>query len=331
MKRSIKRLCKAASFVLIGLLLFRTANALLIHKNPYPKYRNYKVQEDVDVLILGSSHSDDGINAAQLEAALREAGGTGLNVFNYSVYGMRIEQMYFFLREILKDMPSPDLIVLETYSFLPIADGDREILARRAFDVFPLSRNKIEAIRYCVKEDRLSYYFPIMKYHSRWRSLSLDDVRLVFDRSTWSSAGKSDNQSPTAMDPIDDYFMTDTSQIDEAEAINATQTECFENLLAFARERGIQILLTCVPFKVQFDMDSLHQIRVNNYLRDTYADGASVRLLDMNRLWREMDFGYGDLYNEGHCNASGARKATDVLAKYLIDNYDLSEWGHREA
>ena len=48
----------------------------------------------------------------------------------------------------------------------------------------------------------------------------------------------------------------------------------------------------------------------------------------LNRLWEELDFGYGDLYNEGHVNESGADKVTACLLEYLREHYDGgSDWG----
>lgn len=57
---------------------------------------------------------------------------------------------------------------------------------------------------------------------------------------------------------------------------------------------------------------------------------SDMLLLDMNLFWDELDFGYGDLSNEGHCNASGAAKVTAFLAEYIIDNYNIAELGGRQ-
>lgn len=318
---------KAVLFILTGLVLFRFISLVFVEKSSFEKYQNYKAQDHVDILILGSSHPDTGISAGLLREAVAQT-GYQINAFNYSVYGMRIEQMYFFLREILKEQ-NPSLIIIDTYSFLPVAEEHREILARRAFDVFPFSMNKLEAIKYLILEDRWSYYVPLIKYHSRWKELSDRDFTMLFDQTVWSGAGISGNSSTEAMEETDGYFETDTSLITGIQAINATEKECFEKILSLAEEKGIKILLTTVPFKEQLGMDSLHLIEINNYLRNEYVDGSGLQLLDMNLLWKELDFGYGDLINEGHCNASGAAKVTAFLAEYIVDNYDMAELGGR--
>lgn len=316
-----KTVRKAAAFLLIGGFLFTFLNALLVEKASYTKYRGWKTAENVDILILGNSHADDGFRAADMSSELC-AGGGDISAFNYALMGMRMEQMYFFVKEVLKTHV-PDLIVLETYAFCPLADEHREILARRAFDVFPLSLNKIEAIRYCVTEDRVSFLFPIMKYHTRWKELSPVDFRVLYDKGSWVVTGGNGNYTEDLCpDPGDDWFQQTPPE--DLREITPTEKECLEKLLALLKERNIPLLFVSVPFKIQMDLDSIEQVKINNYLRENYVNGDTVRLLDMNRMWQELDFGYDDLFNEGHVNASGADKVTACLVDYLKENYDLA-------
>ena len=82
----------------------------------------------------------------------------------------------------------------------------------------------------------------------------------------------------------------------------------------------MQLLFVSVPFKAQMGISSIEQVKINNYLRKHYVNGSTVRMLDMNRCWEELDFGYGDLYNAGHVNSYGADKVTACLLAYLREN-----------
>lgn len=42
----------------------------------------------------------------------------------------------------------------------------------------------------------------------------------------------------------------------------------------------------------------------------------------MNRYYKELDFGYADLFNEGHVNKAGAEKVSEFLADYIQKEYD---------
>lgn len=321
-RKNVTFIFRGLLFLLIGVLLFQIISGVFLEKNSYAKYRNFLKQEDIDVLILGSSHSDNGIAPEIIEKYYKDEQQSDISVFNYSIYGMRMEQMYYFMKDALK-VHVPKVVVIETFAFVPLADEHREILARRAFDMLPLTLNKIEAIQYCVKEDHWSYYIPFIKYHTRWKELNQKDFSMLYNEDAWGSAGERCHYNKEVMEEQDDYFKADTREMKELREITDTETECLEKLLDLAEENHISILFTSVPFKEQLGMTSLEMIKINNYLQKFYVNDENIQLLDMNRMWDELDFGYKDLYNEGHCNKKGALKVTNCLYGYLNEHYDL--------
>lgn len=315
--RAVKKGSAAVIFLLIGILLFISIQDIFVEKDSYPQYRAWKAADDIDILVLGNSHADNGIRAAALSYDLSESAGENLVVFNYAIFGIRMEQAYYFVKEILKSHV-PDVIVLETYIFCPLADEHREILARRAFDVLPLNRNKIEAVNYCVLENHMSFYIPFMKYHSRWENLTPRDIKLVYDESLWPSYGSNGSYTEEVMeDPGDRWFRQEIPGPEETKEITPSEKECLEKLLLLLEEKNVQLLFVSIPYKSQMGLNSIEQVKINNYLREEYVDDSMVRMLDMNSLWEELDFDYSDLYDAGHVNKSGANKVTKCLFKYL--------------
>lgn len=321
--RVVKKTAAAMMFLLIGVLLFSVIQMVFVEKSSYPQYRAWKARGDVDVLVLGNSHADNGIRASVMSHDLSERSGREVSVFNYAVYGMRMEQMYYFVKEIFKTHV-PDLVILETYAFCPLADEHREILTRRAFDVFPLSRNKIEAVNYCVLDEHESFYMPFLKYHSRWESLTTYDVRVLYDSSLWPFYGSNGTYTEETMaDPEDGWFQQSIPSPEDVREITPSEKECLEKLLLLLEENHVQLLFVSVPYKSQMGLNSIEQIKINNYLQENYVDEFTVQMLDMNRLWEELDFGYDDLYNDGHVNGSGSSKVTECLLDYLRTNYSF--------
>lgn len=316
-----KTLIKTAAFLLIGALLFHLCNTLFLEKSSYRKYQAWKENEDVNVLILGNSHADNGLRAQAMSEALTAETGREVTVFNYAVFGMRMEQMYFFTKEILKTH-TPDVIVLETFAFCPLADEHRDVLAHRAFDVLPLNRNKVEAVNYCVLENRAAFCIPFISYHTRWKELNKEDLDLLLGNVQWPMYGSNGiAQTDSVADPGDGWF--DQTPPQEEQTPTETELECLENLLELLAEKDIPLVFVSLPYRQQMGMDSIQQIKVNNYLRNHYVNGGSVQMLDMNLMWDELDFGYHDLYDEGHANAAGADKFTAALLDYLTANCDL--------
>lgn len=316
---------KTMTFLLIGAVLFGLCENILLEKSSYRKYQAWKQADDVDVLILGNSHADNGLRAETMSRALSDVSGGEVQVFNYAIFGMRMEQMYFFAKEIFKTHV-PDMVVVETYAFCPLADEHRDILAHRAFDVFPLSANKVEAIDYCVGKDQENYLIPFISYHTRWKELTEEDVRLLYDEKLWlSNGGNGTNGTDTCPDPGDGWF--DQAPTEEARALTPSEEECLEWFLDLLEENGVELVFVSLPFKQQMGLDSMEAIKINNYLREHYVNGDTVKLLDMNRMWKELDVTYTDLFDEGHANAAGADKFTACLLEYLKANCDLAALG----
>ena len=316
MKR--KFIWKWIVFLLIGTILFGLIQSVFMEKSSYDKYCAWKNLDDVDILILGNSHADCGFRAGDMSTGLC---AEELSVFNYAIFGMRIEQMYFFTKEILKTHV-PDLIILENYAFCPLADEDREILTRRAFDVLPLNQNKIEAVKCCMPEADESFYIPFIKYHSRWKELSSYDFQVLYDDSLWSTCGSNGSYSKeVCANPEDGWFQQELPTIHETRALTPSEKDSLDKLLKLIEENNIQLLFVSIPFKSQMGLDSIEQIKINNYLQANYVNDDHIQLLDMNRLWQELDFDYDDLMDEGHVNSQGADKVTAYLIEYLKTNY----------
>ena len=327
MSQKIRDICRITLFLLIGVFLLSILQTIFLEKSSYGKWCNYNEQSDIDILILGNSHADSGIGPYHMAESFNKTYGTDIKVFNYSIFGMRIEQMHYFLCDILK-VHTPKLIILETYAFCPLEDEHREILARRTFDPLPLSWNKVEGINYCVKGEKWSYYFPLIKYHSRWRELSANDIRAVYDKQMWSTYGTGTVSefvsTEECQDPHDDWFLQDTSQINEIRELTFSEKECLDKLLLLLEEREIPLLFVSVPYKEQMGLNSIEQIKINNYLKINYVDDDMVQMWDMNRMWNALNFGYDDLADEGHLNGKGAEKVTECLIYYLEDHYDIA-------
>lgn len=323
MVANIKLFIKGLLFIICGIAIFSLFSDILLEKSTYPKYKAYINQPEVDILIFGSSHSNVGINSLDMGKALTEECGREINVFNYSIYGMRIEHINYFFKEALKNS-SPKMIIIDTYSFLPIADEHKEILARRAFDALPLSINKIQAINYLIDKDmgRESYYLPFIKYHSRWKELTAKDFSLVFCSLASSMAGTYNQSIDTKVSSeegfVDDgYFNQDFNEIDDEKTLKVSQEECLNSIIKKADENNIKILFITVPYKEQLGMTSMDNVKINNYIRKKYVDNDNIKIIDFNLLYDELNFGYDDLSNEGHVNKYGAEKTTNKLLEYI--------------
>ena len=321
---------KLLCIVLPFLCLFALLSHIFMYKNEgYYNYHNFtRIEEDsLDVLVLGSSHSMDGIDATELGELIGEYDGVGRVCFNMSVSGMRIEQILYRYKEALKTQ-NPKIVVVETFSYSPSPDSEVESIHRRSIDYMPLNRNKVEYIFRHVKEDKASYLIPFIKYHSRWLELGKEDFLCFSPEWRYENSQEAGFHAPNKV-PFEgeytSYFETDFLAVDDTRPISTEQYEITEELIRLAEENGAKLVFLSIPYKVQTDFTNVMAIETNNYLGQEFVDGETVFMLDMNRMINELDWGYEYMHDEGHVNNAGREYVHQVLCDFLYENNLLEE------
>ena len=325
MNQSLRqKITHAARFLcfllLLGLILSFLWKVFLVKDESFKRYENYMrlPQNSVDILFLGSSHSGDSVSPPIVNENL------GLVSFNNSVNGLRIEYVPYRLEQALRTQ-SPKLVVLDTYLFESYWNEEEKV-ARWAMDALPLSLSKIRTIEAFIQEDKLSYYIPFLKYHSRYRELTQEDFDFWLNPSAYADYGVGAHEVRDGwMNDLDDYFEQDLSLEEETLPLTDAQKASMDRVVEIIKRHGTQLLLITVPYKEQMGMTSVENHRANNTLRLWYEGDPSVQFLDLNEYWGEMEFSYHDLRNEGHVNPAGREKTTAFLADYIWANYDFVE------
>ena len=311
---------KILIFIVIFVGLFAVVNKVFLVKseNVY-NYVNFIKQPEnsIDILVLGSSHSMDGIDAKQLDSILLEKYGITAKTFNMSVTGMRLEQIGYRFKEALKTQ-TPSVLVIETFSCAPQSTGSNESINRWALDYVPLTREKVQYIREEIDDNlKTSFVVPFIKYHSRWRELTREDWEILSWEETWN---KSVNQGLVAPDKpdfegtIDDYFEQDFTLITEAKVLPENYQDDMQEIIEACNEIGCKILFLSIPYKVQADFRAEELVKYNNYLEKVYVDNQNVYMYDMQKAVQSLQWGYEHMTDEGHVNNLGRLVINEELA-----------------
>lgn len=320
-KEKMKFVLNTGIFFALFLSMFLAVNRIFLYKdNNYYNYESFLRQDNdtVDILVMGSSHSIDAIDSAQLSQKLAEEEGLDTSVFNMSITGMRIEQIAYRFEEALRTQ-KPKLLIVETFSFVPISYSNEETIRRYALDYMPLDREKIRFINNKI-EDKTSFYVPFIKYHSRWMELNREDFQVlskewVKEKSKYN--GIAADEKPDYTGERDAYFEQDFTAITECCPLEEAQKEDLEYLLRLADENDVRLLFVSVPYKVQMDYNSVELIKCNNYLREEYVDDERIYLLDLNADMNALHWNYDYMQDEGHVNNKGRMVVMDCLAEYI--------------
>lgn len=307
-------------FLILGIIIFsrvsevlrkKTGNSTDMIHSFYDLDRN-----SLDVLVLGSSH---GFCSFQPNLLWDKYGIT-----SYVMCSQRqtVAQSYYLLREALK-YQTPRVVVLEAYYFFFTGEHTGEMALRYAYDGMRFSRLKYEMIEDFREgmswEDKMTYYIPFIKYHSRWNELKDSD----FNRSLWMKGAVFSDSTTAVAEPV---LPT------EGSGIPAVFQDYFERIEAICRENNIELMVYAAPYTYLSDKEKDREDFERKYKTyialEPYFEEKGIPFLFFQKNGG-LDIDYSqDFQDYSHMNIFGAVKVTRALGTYLHDNYDLPD--HRK-
>jgi len=239
----------------------------------------------------------------------------------------------YLMIEVLKTQ-SPKLFVIELKGVNKRADWLGDVHIRRIIDNMKPSKNKLNAIRavlsYAPKDQNgidstgLSYYFPLIKYHSRWNPSKRPKPYDEIDYYTGYSPNSELTFKVKKINPIP--YDTHTLAIDEpTEAV-------LNDLLDFCDTlEDTKVLFVIPPY--QASADGMGKM---NYAKGI-IESRGYECLNMLTGENRQKAGLDDktcYYNREHLNYYGALLYTDFFFNYIVENYgieDVRDQGGHEA
>ena len=313
--RKGKTLFKWLLFLVILVLAFTVVCHVVERKESVRKYADLYAAGRADVLFIGSSHVINGINPVQL---FDEYGIAG---YNLGGHGSILPAAYYELLCAL-DIFSPRLVVVDgymmerDYHYLDQMTEEYDDEERASavsqlhlnMDVFPLSRNKIYAVRDLIADRSLQmeFLFPFILYHNRWSSLTSDDfLDGAHSPETNRLLGaeiRTRVEYRTAPHPDGDDELTDEIHLGES---------YLQMILALCRERGIQPAITFLPCN-STALDRQTAARLH-----ALSEAECVPYLDL--LTEEAADFRTDFNDEGHLNLLGMTKTTRRVGRFISE------------
>ena len=306
MKKIIEKVIAYICFFAVLILFFNKASLLLIRKgNGYgTDILNFYKQEEnsINVLILGSSHSYSAVNPYLIEEK------TGLTAYDFCTQQQPIWITYYYFKEALKTQ-KPQYVILDIHMLL-IGNSDyaEDSVNRDAIDKMKMSKNKIDAIKTSVekREDRESYYFNIIKYHTRYKELNSSDIEVVFKGKTIDNKGYKNLPESHYIFPGVDVNTTDTMDIYDK------NLEFFYKIVDLAKEKNIELIVIKTPAYYEGDMIK----KLNSVTK--IAEEKNIFFLNYIERINTLNLDYNsDFYDGGHLNENGSIKFTNQLIKDL--------------
>lgn len=310
-----REVCKTISFILIFLLLL-TGVSYIVRTNGDIKDRfaGFYAEEknSIDVMMFGGSTVGTSFSPGYMW------GEYGFTSYPLSSNTQRPKAIKYLLEEAYK-YQSPKLVVIElrmfTYEDEVLKVDEPHI--REVTDNMRYSAQRFKTVSEMTDgvenfEDKLSYYFDIMKYHSNWGMFFKPEELMKVDYS------KEDLhkgfEHPTQIiyhDIADDPYIPTEERL----AIPSEQEEVLRDLMSFLKEKGQKALFVVTP--CIYGTKYYGQM---NYMKDIVEQEGFYYLNVMDHL----DYEYAtDFLDGGHSNILGAKKCSDLLGKTIVQEYGL--------
>lgn len=238
----------------------------------------------------------------------------GINSYIRGSAEQYIWQSYYLLEDTLKYY-KPQVVVFNIQS-LQFNESDSEAYNRMTLDGMKWSVSKINSIKASMKDNEhfIDYVFPILRYHSRWNELSVNDFKYMFrqpDNIAHNGYYMRVDTKPAVNVPKG-RMLTDYNFGDNAwKYLDKMRTLCEEN--------DITLLLIKAPSLYPYWYEEYEQQVLD------YANKYNLPYINFLKLTDKIGIDYStDTYDVGlHMNLSGAEKLSDYIGNLLSDYWKV--------
>ena len=150
--------------------------------------------------------------------------------------------------------------------------------------------------------------FPVLRYHSRWKSLTLRDLQSPEYTGEYPDRGYHLLLSADPRKDLEGYM----APTDAREVLSGANLRSLRNISNLCREKNIRLILYSVPSPENWSMAR------HNTMEDL-ARELGVLYLDGNLESRDIDWDRDTYDNGDHLNYYGAAKITRWLGDFLSD------------
>lgn len=247
-----------------------------------------------DVLVYGSSHAWKGFDSEKLWK-------DGIKIFNCGSNWQALNTTELFVKQSLKTQ-SPKVAVIETYRVGAVLENtqmDGEIYYTNHL---PWSKEKAAYLKQCFGNDYsqyLSYFFPVIPFHSNWSSLT-----------QWSFENPSDSRDLVASrgfygsKAVRPAALPDSSTFKQ-DKLSSSSLKTLDSIVGTLKKRHVKILFYTQPYQGEFNY--------HDALTD-YAAKHDCTYVDLFEHVDELGLdGNTDFADTSHLNEKGAAKVATYL------------------
>ena len=243
----------------------------------------------------------------------------GIAIRNFCGNSLRPAALKYYVMEAEKRQPNALFIInINTFKYYDNLNLDAKNI-HRAVDYMPLSMNTLRLTHDLTERssykglERLEFYLPIIRFHSRWDSLS--PWTLGASDVDYKSSLHAANFLEGKKDITKKYRLYDTE-----EPFSEDMQRALEDLLDYFDAHKLKVLFVKVP-------QALIKKR-QSYMKTAQKiiEARGYPILDLYDKFSEMEIDMRqECWNERHTNLHGSVKFSWTLGNYLVEHYQFQD------
>lgn len=295
--------------VLVFLIILYLSHVFL--PNGTLKYNN---QRNTDVYVVGASGVQTGIIPMEIYDQI------GVTVENISSGEVQLPMDYYLIKQNISKN-KPKIIFLDGETFYATEMQSRELM-HNTIDKYPLNFNKLEFVNEKAYKmnfnEKITYLFPFFRFHDRWKDIKLNNFKYqIYGYSNYNHGFVLQTNIIDSKYLNKDYMSKADNENEMKDLYTANYSEIYlKKIKELCEKEDIDLVLLVLP-RQNWSM-------VKHNILQKIADENNLRLIDMNLLFNELNFNQeNDLMNDNHVNLNGAIKASNYLASFIAENYEM--------
>ncbi len=272
----------------------------------------YKEKKNHDVIFIGDCEVFSNISPVSLWEEY------GITSYIRGSAQQLVWQSYYLLEDTLT-YEKPKVVVFNVLA-MKYNEPQKEAYNRLTLDGMKLSVAKLKAIKASMTEgeEMITYLFPLLRYHSRWKELKGEDFKYLFHKDNLSHNGylmRADIK-PVDMIPkgkkLSDYRFGDKAYA------------YLDRITRLCKKHDIRLILIKSPsvypyWYKEWDAQMSEYAKTNNLTYINFLENVQGIGIDYNR----------DTFDGGlHLNLSGAEKFTSYFGQILREEFSVPD--HRK-
>lgn len=314
MKKSVNNRIKIILKIFIYILLIYIVLLYMSYIFLPNETVKYYYRKNVDIYFVGASGFQTGIIPMQIYDQI------GVTSDNISGGEVQLPMDYYLIKQNIK-INKPKIIFLDSETFYATEMQSRELM-HTIVDKYPLNLNKLEFVNEIAYKmdlsEKITYLFPFFRFHDRWNEFKVENLKYHFyEYISYNHGFVLQTNIIDSKYLNKDYMSKADNENEMKDLYTANYSEIYlKKIKELCEKEDIDLVLLVLP-RQNWSM-------VKHNILQKIADENNLRLIDMNLLFNELNFNQeNDLMNDNHVNLNGAIKASNYLASFITENYEM--------